>query len=106
MNGNLFAEITESKGRLDQYTATGRTQHPDQRTDVVNPSSLAKENSNYIFEAKYSISLSQIEKRIENSILKSPYIVFEITSIRSSDGETHSVWKRYKELYAWYYDVR
>lgn len=109
MENNLFADITESKGRLAKYTANGRSQHAaapnNSEDDVINPSNLAKENSNYIFEAKYSVSISNLEKRVENSLLKSPFVVFELCTMRTSDGEAHSVWKRYKELYAWYYDV-
>lgn len=107
MEPNLFTQIIESKYVFDKCTNKDnlRSTTDGQGSSFVDPSNLAKENSNYLLEAKYIISLNNIEKRTESSLLKSNYIVFEIKIIRSSDGEAHSVWKRYKELYTWYYNV-
>lgn len=100
MQNNLFAEIADSKAKIEHVTES-RSKNP-----VSPPQTLANEYSSHIFNAKYTISLSNVEKRTEDSLMKSSYIAYEIKTTRSSDGESHSVWKRFKELYAWYYEVR
>ncbi len=106
METNLFAQITEPKYVIDQYAVNDITTNVEHESAFIHPSSLAKQNSNYLLEAKYIISMNNIEKKTDNSLLKASYIAYEITTIRSFDGEAHSVWKRYKELYNWYYNVR
>jgi hypothetical protein len=39
-------------------------------------------------------------------LVPTKFIVYMFTFIRHSDGECHTVGRRYKELSAWYQDVR
>lgn len=101
MESTLFTEISDSKQRIARISNEGKAKSSSgQKT--VDPSQY---QDSYTYDDIYKVWMGDVQKQETGSLIKSSFMVFEIRTVRQVDEETVSVWKRYKELYAWYVAV-
>lgn len=101
MESSLFTEIADSKQRIARISNEGKAKSSaNQKT--IDPSQL---QDSYSYDDVYKVWMGDVQKMETGSLIKSTFMVFEIRTVRQVDEEVVSVWKRYKELYAWYVAV-
>ena len=101
MESSLFTEISDSKHRIARISNEGKgKQNGNMKT--IDPSQL---QDNYTFDDVYKVWMGDVQKVETGTLIKSSHMIFEIRTVRQVDEEVVSVWKRYKELYAWYVAV-
>lgn len=111
MEDTLYAEIVESTKRIDFIKQNPQVNYEESSSSVnqddTNVSSSAtRPITSLISTYVYTISIDEAEKRQDSmAILKSTYICYGIKVKRSSDEEEHVVWKRYKEIDAFYQEI-
>ena len=111
MEDTLYAEIVEVTKRIDFIKQNPQVNYEESSSSVnqddTNVSSSAtRPITSLISTYVYTISIDEAEKRQDSmAILKSTYICYGIKVKRSSDEEEHVVWKRYKEIDAFYQEV-
>ena len=131
MDGNLFASILDSNKQISQQIGelgvdyVGNVVSSTLRNWGATASdvSLSRRKRNTFCSITYgprncstlqyfstdqsiSVSITETEERQETFMLvPTKFIVYMFTFIRHSDGESHTVGRRYKELSAWYQDV-
>lgn len=121
MQDNLFSSITENEKFVAKYrlappdlsaSESTSTYSPKQRHQDTNkanqpksiPKSVLQESAVEI--PKYRICIDSVDRSTELSVLKSAFIVYRIRFTRMSDLQSHATWKRYKEITAWYSQVK
>lgn len=57
------------------------------------------------FATYFRVSIDNVDKVIENNILRTSFVIYQIRFTRLSDLADRAVWKRYKELYTFYLEV-
>jgi hypothetical protein len=108
LSDNLFSEIMSSNARFQEYAANGPAVDFGE-DDVVDANCQASnmiDSSSFVNDSQYTISIDGASCSIDNALLKTSHIEYAVTLTRTSDGETVTVMKRYKEVLLFMYFVR
>ena len=126
---SLFGSIMENDKKISKYRSAPPNVHAaDTATSTLNvsrtsastkaselgPAESKKDGSSFkhiiqpsaVAFAKFKVCIDSVDKVAEASILKSGFIVYRIRFTRMSDLQSHACWKRFKEIHAWYTEVR
>ena len=75
-------------------------------TTIIIETDFTKD-AKHIFDTKFIILIDGINKKeMDNTFMfNTSCLIYRISITRTTDQETHCVWKRFKEIRSWFYQV-
>lgn len=117
MQHSLLSDIITSQQRynvdklsavkIEQLSAAIATSQSQASNSTTTHHKITSTNNSKfsLFDSNFTITIDCAEKRTDQSLLKSSYIVYCICITRTSDREHHTIRKRFKEISQFFKEV-
>ena len=118
MEDNLLASILKTNEKIQEYlnedleiVLANRPKKEEKSSNSTGESKKDQDNKKQIDEdslldERYIVSIIGAKQRkSESSMSKQFFIVYEISVTRIADGHTKSVFRRFRDIRSFYYDV-
>jgi hypothetical protein len=120
MEGNLLASIIKTNEKIQEYLSEdfvlSQNTNANEKPKVVTTNNTTNLNHNTtdnnsspdesLFDERFIVSIIGAKKRrSDTAMTKQFYIVYEISITRIADGHTKSVFRRFREIRAFYKEV-
>jgi hypothetical protein len=121
MEGNLLASIIKTNEKIQEYLSEdfdlSQNTNTKEKPKVVTTNSTTNGSNNNttdnnsspdesLFDERFIVSIIGAKKRrSDTAMTKQFFIVYEISITRIADGHTKSVFRRFREIRAFYKEV-